>query len=201
MEKHLLLWGEAHLVSRGQISGRCIHHAPLLGTPLQAPKFLITVAMIEASFGTLLVSAARSSLLGGPHERRARLRTVPPATAAASAKDQTSATTGAASLDTELEHRKPTPKSWLPHEHRRSCAHTSAAHLSRMLEQQPEGSERLTPGLRLMGLAIVPGVVPSGRISGRNRSPAGPLEVVPDQAGGSRHRGDFAAMKIDETWA
>jgi hypothetical protein len=35
------------------------------------------------------------------------------------------------------------------------------------------------------GLAIVPGVASSGRISGRDRLPAGPLEVVPDQAGGS----------------
>jgi hypothetical protein len=63
-----------------------------------------------------------------------------------------------------------------------------------MLAQQPEGSERLTPGLRPMGWAIVrpmgwaivPGVAPSGRISGRDRLPAGPVEVVPDQAGGSR---------------
>jgi Arc/MetJ family transcription regulator len=58
-----------------------------------------------------------------------------------------------------------------------------------MLEQQPEGSERLTPGLRLMGLAIVPGAVPSGRISGRARLSAGPLEVVPDHAGGSTPEG------------
>lgn len=59
------------------------------------------------------------------------------------------------------------------------------ASLEGMLAQQPEGSERLTPGLRPMGWAIVPGVAPSGRISGRDRLPAGPVEVVPDQAGGS----------------
>jgi hypothetical protein len=198
MGKHLLLRGEAHLVSCGQISGRCIHHAPLLGIAPQSAKFLVAVAVIEAPFGTLLVSPPRSPLLGGANNRRARIRAVPSATAATSAKDQTSATTGAASLDTELEHRKPPPKSWLPHEHRRSCAHTSAAHLSRMLEQQPEGSERLTPGLRLMGLAIVPGVVPSGRISGRARLSAGPLEVVPDHAGGSSLHGIDPHQYLDE---
>jgi hypothetical protein len=38
-----------------------------------------------------------------------------------------------------------------------------------------------------MGLAIVPGVVLLGRISGQDRLCAGPLELVPDQAGGSKH--------------
>jgi hypothetical protein len=194
MGEHLLLRGEAHLVSRGQISGRCIHHAPLLGRPgipLQSSKFLIAIAVIETPLGTLLVSAPRSPLLRSAHDRRAWLGAVPPTTAAATAKNQANAATRAASLDTELEHRKPTPKSWLPREHRRSCANQCCA-FSRMLVQQPEGSERLTPGLRLMGgLAIVPGVASSGRISGRDRLPAGPLEVVPDQAGGSRNQVPF----------
>jgi hypothetical protein len=109
MGEHLLLWGEAHLVSRGQISGRCIHHAPLLGlpgVPLQSSKFLITLAVIETPLGALLVSAARSPLLRSAHDRRARIGAVPPTTAAATAKNQANAATRAASLDTELEHRK-----------------------------------------------------------------------------------------------
>jgi hypothetical protein len=133
MLEHLLMRGEAHLVSRGQISGRCIHHAPLLGLPLQPSKLLIAIAVIEPPFRTLLVSVPRVPFLGGADDRRARIRAVPSATAATSAQDQKNAAMRAASLDTELEHRKPTPKSWLPREHRRSCAHTSAAHLSRML--------------------------------------------------------------------
>jgi hypothetical protein len=56
MGEHLLLRGEAHIVSRGQISGRCIHHAPLLGLPSQSPEFLIAIAVIETPFGTLLMS-------------------------------------------------------------------------------------------------------------------------------------------------
>jgi hypothetical protein len=102
MAFHLLLRGEAHPVSRDQVSGSCIHHAPLLGLPSQSSKFLIAVAVIEASFGALLVSAARGPFLGGADEPGARIRAVPPATAATSAKDQNKAATRAASLDTEL---------------------------------------------------------------------------------------------------
>jgi hypothetical protein len=69
MGHHLLLRGEAHLVSRGQINGSCIHHAPLLGVPSQSSKFLIAVAMIEPPFRALLVPAARRWLLRGAHER------------------------------------------------------------------------------------------------------------------------------------
>jgi hypothetical protein len=105
MGHHLALGGEAHLVSRGQISGRCIHHAPVLGIPFQSSKFLIAIAVIEAPFGALLVAATRSPLLGGAHDRRAWIRAVQPAAAAASAKNQTNAATRAVSLDTELEHR------------------------------------------------------------------------------------------------
>jgi hypothetical protein len=133
MGEHLLLRGEAHLVSRGQISGRCIHHAPLLGLrgiPLQSSKFLIALAVIETPLGTLLVSAARSPLLRGAHDRRAWIGAVPSATAATSAKNQANAATRAASLDAELEHWKPTPKSWLPREHQRSCANQCCASLA-----------------------------------------------------------------------
>jgi hypothetical protein len=132
MGEYLLLRGEAHLVSSGQVSGRCIHHAAPRIAP-QSPKFLIAIAMIETSFWTLLVLPTCCPLPNGTHERSAWLHAVPPATAAPPAKDQKNAATSAATLDSELDHRKPTPKSWLPREHRRSCAHTSAAHLSRML--------------------------------------------------------------------
>jgi hypothetical protein len=133
MGEHLLLRGEAHLVSRGQLSGRCIHHAPplgLLGIPLQPSKFLIALAVIETPLGTLLVSAARSPLLRSAHDRCAWLGAVPPTTAATSAKDQKNAAMRAASLHTELKHRKPTPKSWLPREHQRSWANQCCASLA-----------------------------------------------------------------------
>jgi len=133
MGHHLLQRGEAHLVSRDQVSGSCIHHGPPPGIPSQSPKFLIAVAVIEPSFRALLVSVARGPFLRGSDDPGARIRAVPPATTATSAKDQDNAATRAASLDTDLQHRKPTPKSWLPREHRRSCAHTGAAHLSMML--------------------------------------------------------------------
>jgi hypothetical protein len=141
MGEHLLLRGEAHLVSHGQISGRCIHHAALLGIPPQSTKFLIAVAVIEPPLWALLMPSTCCPLLGGTYERCARSRAVPPTTAATSAEDQKNAAMRAASLDNELEHGKPTPKSWLPPEHRRSCAHQCCA-FSRMLVQQPEGSER-----------------------------------------------------------
>ena len=55
-----------------------------------------------------------------------------------------------------------------------------------MLAQQPEGSERQTPKLRLTGrLATVPGDVPSDRILGWDLVPARLLDVVLDQASGS----------------
>jgi hypothetical protein len=69
MGEHLVLRGEAHLVSCGQLSGRCIHHAPPLGTSPQSSKFLITVAVIEAPFGTLLVSPTCRLSLGGTAAR------------------------------------------------------------------------------------------------------------------------------------
>jgi hypothetical protein len=128
MGHHLLLRGEAHLVSRDQISGSCIHHAPLLGVPTQSPKFLIAVAVIESPFRALLVSAARVSLLGGSREHCTGPGAVSSTTVAAAAEDQTAPATRAVSLDPELQHRKPTPKSWLPREHRGSCARTIAAH-------------------------------------------------------------------------
>jgi hypothetical protein len=97
---------------------------------LQSSKVPIAIAVIEAPFGTLLVSAPRGLLLGGTHELRARMRAVPPTTAAPSAKHQKNTAMRAASLNSGPEHQKPTPKSWLPRGHRRSCAHL-AAHLSK----------------------------------------------------------------------
>jgi len=114
------------------MSGRCIHHALLLGIPLQSTKFPIAVAVIEPPLWALLMSLTCRPLLGSTGERCARIRAVPPTTTAASAKDQTNAATRATLLDTELEQGKPTPKSWLPREHRRSCAHQCCA-FSRML--------------------------------------------------------------------
>jgi hypothetical protein len=187
MGEHLLLRGEAHLVSCGQIYGRCIHHAPL-GIAPQSPKFLIAITMIEAPFWTLLMSMTCCPLLGGADERRARIRAVPSATAATSAKDQKNAAARAATLDTELEHRKTNSEKLAAARASAILRTHQCCAFCRMLEQQPEGSERLTPGLRLIGLPIVPGVAPSGRISGRDRLSAGALEVVPDQAGGSTVR-------------
>jgi len=54
-----------------------------------------------------------------------------------------------------------------------------------VLEMAPP--EDYSESLRTWSLDTLP-IVPkdsSGRISGRDRAPAGPLEVVPDQAGGS----------------
>jgi len=188
MGEHLLLRGEAHLVSRGQVFGRCIHHAPLPGFPLQSAKFSIAVAVIEPPFRTVLMLPTCRSLLRGAHDDRARLRAVPSATGAASAKDQKNTAMRAASLDTELEHRK-TNSEKLAAARASTILRTPLLRISRgMLAQQPEGSERLTPGLRPMGVAIVPGVASSGRISGRDRRSAGPLKVVPGRAGGSTLR-------------
>src|SRR5690606_21806601 len=52
-----------------------------------------------------------------------------------------------------------------------------------------------------MGWAIVPGVAPSGRIFGRDRLPAGPVEVVPDQAGGSSAAQPLPAEEANSTTA
>jgi hypothetical protein len=63
----LLAWeGEAHLVSRGQISGRCIHHA---GSAPSRAVLSIAVSVIESPFGTLLVVLSRCPLLLGTHRR------------------------------------------------------------------------------------------------------------------------------------
>jgi hypothetical protein len=62
----LLAWeGEAHLLSRGQVFGRCIHHA---GAPLRA-VLSIAVSMIESPFEALLVAPSRRPLLLGAHCR------------------------------------------------------------------------------------------------------------------------------------
>jgi hypothetical protein len=63
MRKLLALGGEAHLVIRGQIIGRCIHHA----APVPALPFAIrTVAIpvIESPLDTPLVTLASDAL---PH--------------------------------------------------------------------------------------------------------------------------------------
>ena len=75
----------------------------MLGISLQSTKFPIAVAVIEPPLWALLMSLACRPLLGGTHERCARIRAVQPTTTAASAKDQTNAATRATSLDTELE--------------------------------------------------------------------------------------------------
>jgi hypothetical protein len=103
MRELLAVGGEAHPAFRGQIFGRCIHHAPLRGAQPGA-ILAIAVSVIEAPFGTLLVTAASSPLLGSSHERRARLRAVAPAAAAATAQHEAGAATSAASLDAEREH-------------------------------------------------------------------------------------------------
>ncbi len=79
---------------------------------------------------------------------------------------------------------KPTPKSWLPREHQRSCANQCCASRGCSYSNLKARSANSGPS-SYWGLAIVPGVASSGRISGRGRLTAGPLEVVPDQAGGS----------------
>jgi hypothetical protein len=135
----LALGGEAHLVIRDQIFGRCIHHA----VPVRAPLFAIltvAISVIESPLETLLVMLASDPLPCGAHDGGAG-RAVATAPVVPAAHHEAAMTTRALALDTDLEHREPTPKSWLPREPTRYCAHHRCA-FRRMLSQQPEGSER-----------------------------------------------------------
>jgi len=67
MTELLALGGEADLVIRGQVFGRCIRHA-LSGLP--SSVIAIVIPMIEPPLGTLLVAPARSTPLLGPYEHR-----------------------------------------------------------------------------------------------------------------------------------
>jgi hypothetical protein len=104
----------------------------------------------QSSFGTLLVVLPRHSLLLGAHPRGTRTRAIAPAPAAATANHEARTAPRALSLDADLDHRRPTPKSWMPSEPRRYCAHQRCAFRPNALAA-PEGSEPLTPGLLLYG--------------------------------------------------
>jgi len=135
----LALGGEAYFVIQDQICGSCIHHAALLPAPPFA-ILAVAISVIESPLGTLLIPLASKPLPRGAHDGGAG-RAVATAPVVPAAHHEAAMTTRALALDTDLEHREPTPKSWLPREPTRYCAHHRCA-FRRMLSQQPEGSER-----------------------------------------------------------
>src|SRR5688572_18711520 len=98
MLNHLVLGGEEHAVSLGQVLGRCIHNAQFLPAP--GPILAVVISVIETAFRALLVILARNLLPGGSHDGRTRLRAIASAPAAAAAQHQAHAATLAISLET-----------------------------------------------------------------------------------------------------
>jgi len=182
MKELLAWWGEAHLVSRGQISGRCIHHAG--GAPSSAVH-AIAVSMIESPFGTLLVLPSGHALLLSADCRGTRTRAIAPAPAAATADHEAATTTRAISLDADPDHRRPTPKSWM-RPRPPPIMRALALRISTNALAAPEGSERELRAFALLAQAIVTRAGLSRRVFGRARVPATPVMVGPDQAGGNR---------------
>jgi len=134
----LALGGEAHLVIRNQIFGRCIHHAVPVRTPLFA-ILTVAVSVIESPLGTLLVMLASDPLPCGAHDGSTR-RAVTTAPVVPAAHHEAGTTTRALALDTGFEHRNQLQKVGC-RANRRDTARTIAAHFDEMLSQQPEGSE------------------------------------------------------------
>jgi hypothetical protein len=153
--------------------------------------------MIEPPLGALLMALARSTPLLGPYEHGTRTRTVPPAPGTPPADHEMAATPRALSLDADLDHRRPTPKSWMPREPRRYCAHHCCA-FRRMLSQHLKARRRELRAFVLLSQALVTRRAPRRRIFGGARVPATPLKVGPDQAGGDSYAlasagvGDFS---------
>jgi len=74
--------------------------------------------MIEPTLWAPLMAPTRGTPLLGSHGHRTRLRAVLPISATPSTNREVAATPRALPLDADLDHRRPTPKSWMPRETR-----------------------------------------------------------------------------------
>lgn len=134
-----MLGGDPLFVIRGQVSGRCIHHAALVRAPLCA-ILPVTIAVIESSLGALLVTLARSLLLSGAFNGGAG-RAVATATVVPAAHHEAGTTKRTLALDTDLEHRETNSEKLAAARADAILRAPSLRIFRRMLLQQPEGSE------------------------------------------------------------